>query len=149
MEQVTMFTAAAVHARDGTVLLRAVDNTHESGLDGTQRYPVAVYDEDDNAILLGDSSFLTADRFNVGDNEAFAAYLVEFLISGEFESGSGAEPVDDGATNETNETNETATANEAVGAPLADEDVSQATVASTGGQRLLEADVGASTHIDG
>ena len=83
LEQVTMFTAAAVHARDGTVLLRSAANTHESGIDGSDRYPVAVYDEDDNAILVGDSTFLADDRFNVGENEQFAAYLVEFLISGE------------------------------------------------------------------
>ena len=82
-ERVTMFTAAAVHARDGTVLLRSAANTHESGIDGSDRYPVAVYDEDDNAILVGDSTFLADDRFNVGENEQFAAYLVEFLISGE------------------------------------------------------------------
>jgi hypothetical protein len=83
LERVTMFTAAAVHARDGTVLLRAAANTHESGIDASNRYPVAVYDEDDNAILLGDSTFLVDDRYNVGENEQFAAYLVEFLISGE------------------------------------------------------------------
>jgi hypothetical protein len=83
LERVTMFTAAAVHARDGTVLLRTAANTHESGIDGSDRYPVAVYDEDDNAILVGDSTFLEDTRFNVGENEQFAAYLVEFLISGE------------------------------------------------------------------
>ena len=83
LERVTMFTAAAVHARDGTVLLRSAANTHESGIDGSDRYPVAVYDEDDNAILLGDSSFLRSDRYNVGENEQFAAFLIEFLISGD------------------------------------------------------------------
>jgi hypothetical protein len=92
VEEVTMYTAAAVHAREGTVLLRTARNTHESGLDGSGRYPVAVYDEDDNAILLGDSSFLEADRFNVGENEEFAAFLVEFLISGEHVDGSADEP---------------------------------------------------------
>jgi hypothetical protein len=44
---------------------------------------VAVHKENDNVILLGDKSFLRSDRFNVGDNEEFAAYLVEFLITGE------------------------------------------------------------------
>jgi hypothetical protein len=34
-------------------------------------------------MLLGDSSFLRSDRYNVGDNEQFAAFLVEYLISGE------------------------------------------------------------------
>jgi hypothetical protein len=87
-DSVTMFTAAAVHARRGTVLLRATADTHEAGIDGTSRFPVAVHRENENAVLLGDSTFLHADRFNVGDNEQFAAFLVEFLISGN--AGGGA-----------------------------------------------------------
>jgi hypothetical protein len=83
LDGVTMYTAAAVHSRGGTVLLRAPDNTHEAGLDGSARFPVAIHKERDNVVLLGDSSFLRDDRFNVGDNEEFVAFLVEFLVSGE------------------------------------------------------------------
>ena len=82
-DSVTMFTAAPVFSRSGTVLLRAADNTHEAGIDSTRRHPVAVHREEENAMLLGDSSFLRSDRYNVGDNEQFAAFLVEYLISGE------------------------------------------------------------------
>jgi hypothetical protein len=78
-----MFTAASVHARGGTVLLRATPNTHESGTDGTAAHPVAVHKERANVVVLGDSSFLRTDRVTVGDNERFAAFLVEFLVSGE------------------------------------------------------------------
>jgi hypothetical protein len=87
-DSVTMFTAAAVHARRGTVLLRATADTHEAGVDDTSRFPVAIHRENENVVLLGDSTFLQADRFNVGDNEQFAAFLVEFLISGN--AGGGA-----------------------------------------------------------
>jgi hypothetical protein len=83
LDTVTMYTAAPVHSRGGTVLLRSASNTHEAGIDGTDRHAVAVHKENDNVILLGDKSFLRSDRFNVGDNEKFAAYLVEFLITGE------------------------------------------------------------------
>jgi hypothetical protein len=84
-DSVTMYTAASVHSRSGTVLLRAAENTHESGIDGSSRHAVAVYNENDNVVLLGDSSFLRADRYNVGENEEFVAYLVEFLITGDHE----------------------------------------------------------------
>jgi hypothetical protein len=83
LDQVVMFTAAPVYSRTGTVLLRTTRNTHEAGIDGTSRHAVAIHKEGDNVVLLGDSSFLRADRFNVGDNERFAAFLVEFLVSGE------------------------------------------------------------------
>jgi hypothetical protein len=90
-DSVTMFTAAAVHARRGTVLLRATADTHEAGIDGTSRFPVAIHRENENVVLLGDSTFLQADRFNVGDNEQFAAFLVEFLASGEQTSGAAVD----------------------------------------------------------
>jgi hypothetical protein len=83
LDSVTMFTAAPVYSRGGTVLLRTAQNTHEAGIDSSRRYPVAIHKEAENAVLVGDKSFLQADRFNVGDNEEFAAFLVEFLISGE------------------------------------------------------------------
>jgi hypothetical protein len=97
-EDVTMYTAASVSSRTGTVLLRTTRNTHEAGLDGTRRHPVAIHRPQQNVILLGDSSFLRADRFNVGDNEQFVAFLVEFLVSGERvpESDGGGDETDDG-----------------------------------------------------
>ncbi|WP_248895961.1 DUF4350 domain-containing protein [Haloplanus halobius] len=82
VERTAMYTAAAVTARDGTVLLRGAPNTHKSGSDDVSgEYPVAV--RKNNALLLGDTTFLRGDRFNVADNEAFIAYLVEFMIEGD------------------------------------------------------------------
>lgn len=81
-ERVTMFTAAPVHSNGGTVLLRTPANTHQAGLDGTAQYPVAIHKERENVVLVGDKSFLRADRYNVGDNEQFVAFLVEFLVTG-------------------------------------------------------------------
>lgn len=82
VERTTMYTAAAVTAQDGTVLLRSAANTHKSGADEvTGEYPVAVRTE--NVVLLGDKTFLSGDRFNVADNEAFLAYLVEFMLQGD------------------------------------------------------------------
>ena len=82
VEETTMYTAAAVTTQRGTVLLRSAPNTHKSGSDQvTGEYPVAVRTE--NTVLLGDKTFLRSDRFNVADNEAFIAYLVEFMLQGD------------------------------------------------------------------
>jgi hypothetical protein len=109
-DSVTMFTAASVNSRRGTVLLRTAPNTHKAGLDNGGRHPVAIHKEQENVILLGDSSFLRSDRFNVGDNEQFAAFLVEFLISGDSSGpiGGGDDETTDGADGEMTDTpNET------------------------------------------
>jgi hypothetical protein len=100
LDSVTMFTAAPVFSGSGTVLLRAAENTHEAGIDSTRRYPVAVHRAEENALLLGDSSFLRSDRYNVGDNEQFAAFLVEYLISGERVSAPDDEEDDEDATDD-------------------------------------------------
>jgi hypothetical protein len=82
VERATMYTAAAVTTRQGTVLMRSAPNTHKSGNDEvTGEYPVAVRTE--NTVLLGDKTFLRGDRYNVADNEEFLAYLVEFMIQGD------------------------------------------------------------------
>jgi hypothetical protein len=87
LDRVVAFTAAPVHARRGTVLLRTTPGTYEAGSDEPGRHAVAVLNGRENVLLLGDSSFLRADRFNVGDNERFVSYVVEFLVSGERTSG--------------------------------------------------------------
>jgi hypothetical protein len=123
-DRVVLFTAAAVHARGGTVLLRTAAGTHEAGLDGTDRYPVAIHKERDNVVLVGDSTLLRADRYTVADNEAFVEYLVEFLASGtprdEGEPGANATATD-GETpttpDEPTVTDEAGTDGEADGTP--------------------------------
>ncbi|WP_338737689.1 DUF4350 domain-containing protein [Haloplanus salilacus] len=82
VDRLAMYTAAAVTADDGTVLARSAPNTHKSGSDGESgEYPVAV--RSNNALLVGDKTFMRSDRYNVADNEEFLAYLVEFMIEGD------------------------------------------------------------------
>jgi len=91
VEDVAMYTAAAVTARDGTVLLRTAPETHKSGSDEvTGEYPVVV--ERNNALLLGDKTFLRSDRHRVADNERLVAYVAEFMIEGDYR----APPDEDG-----------------------------------------------------
>ncbi|WP_299331548.1 Gldg family protein [Haloplanus sp.] len=88
-DRLAMYTAAAVTTDDGTVLVRSAPNTHKSGTDGQSgEYPVAV--RSNNALLVGDKTFMRSDRYNVADNEEFLAYLVEFMIEGD-QKGSSAE----------------------------------------------------------
>lgn len=94
VERTTMYTAAAVRANGGTVLLRSGANTQRPNSGGSGRYPVAVRRGD--VILLGDKSFMNDGRFRVADNEAFMTYLVEFLASGEREPGTNIPDPDEG-----------------------------------------------------
>ncbi|AXG07981.1 hypothetical protein DU500_16950 [Haloplanus rubicundus] len=85
VEQTTMYTAAAVTARNGSVLLRSAPNTIKSGSDEvTGEYPVAV--ERNNVLLLGDKTFMQGDRYRVADNEQLVAYVAEFMIEGDYEA---------------------------------------------------------------
>ena len=80
VNRTTMYTAGAVRMRGGEVLLRAASGTRESSTaDQSRRYPVAT--RRSNVVVLGDKTFLRDDRHRVADNEAFVAYLVEFLAS--------------------------------------------------------------------
>jgi hypothetical protein len=82
VNRTTMYTAASVRSERGTVLLRSAPNTFRSSSDDEQgQYPVAV--RRNNVVLLGDSTFLRPSKHTVADNEAFVAYLVEFLASGD------------------------------------------------------------------
>ncbi|MFB6156371.1 MAG: DUF4350 domain-containing protein [Haloferacaceae archaeon] len=86
VERTTMYTAAAVRIQGGTVLLRSTPNTLKSSTDEeTGQHPVAV--RRNEVVLLGDKSFMSSGRYKVADNEAFVAYLVEFLGSSDREPG--------------------------------------------------------------
>ena len=107
VERAAMYTAAAVTAQNGTVLLRSAPSTHKSGSDEvTGEYPVAV--QRNNVLLLGDKTFMRGDRYRVADNEQLVAYLAEFMIEGNYEA-----PPDRGdgvdAGDELESPNETAT----------------------------------------
>jgi len=95
VEQTAFYTAAAVTARNGTVLVQSAPNTHKSGSDAvTGEYPVVV--RRGNALLLGDKTFMRGDRYRVADNEDLIAYVVEFMIEGDYQAPSSA--TDDSAT---------------------------------------------------
>lgn len=86
-----LYIAGAVDARGGTTLLRTAPGTHKSSSDDTGAYPVAV--QRDDALVVGDASFAAASRFAVADNEAFVAYVVEFLAGGDYaETGTANSP---------------------------------------------------------
>lgn len=86
VNRTTMYTAASVRSQGGRVLLRSAPNTFRSSTDDEQgQYPVAV--RRNNVVLLGDTTFMQPGKHNVADNEAFVAYLVEFLASGDREPG--------------------------------------------------------------
>ncbi len=79
--QYATFVTAPVYAPDAEPLLVLPASSRLSRTDAPGDYAVAVRQE--NLVVVGDSSFLAAGRQNVGDNERFVAYLVEFLVSGE------------------------------------------------------------------
>ncbi|WP_435068993.1 hypothetical protein [Haloplanus sp. C73] len=89
VDRAAMYTAAAVSARDGTVLLRSAPNTHKSGSDDvTGEYGVAV--RRGNTLLLGDKTFMRGDRYRVADNEDLLAYVAEFMIEGDYQAPGGS-----------------------------------------------------------
>jgi len=109
IDRAAVYTAAAVTAQNGTVLLRSAPNTHKSGSDEvTGEYPLVV--RRNNALLLGDKTFMSGDRYRVADNERLVAYVAEFMIEGDYEAppdvtddpSTGDEPsTDDGTANAT------------------------------------------------
>lgn len=97
VERTTMYTAAAVNARNGTVLLRSAPNTYKSGSDEvTGEYPVAV--QRNNVLLLGDKTFMRGDRYRVADNERVVAYVAEFMIEGDYQAPPDADDGDGNGT---------------------------------------------------
>ncbi|MFB6222025.1 MAG: DUF4350 domain-containing protein [Halolamina sp.] len=76
-----LFVAAPVYAPNAEPLLVLPESSRLARTDAPNDYAVAV--RQDNLIVVGDSSFLSAGQQNVGDNERFVAYLIEFLVSGE------------------------------------------------------------------
>jgi len=85
VDEAAVYTAAAVTAQDGTVLLRTAPNTHKSGSDEvTGEYPIAV--QRGNVLLLGDKTFMRSDRYRVGDNEQLVAHVAEFMIEGDYQA---------------------------------------------------------------
>ncbi|ESS05503.1 MAG: DUF4350 family protein of unknown function [uncultured archaeon A07HB70] len=105
VEQTSMYTAAAVRVRGGEPLLRAAPETRPSDSDDTtDTYPVAV--RKNNAVWLGDKTFMRGDRYRVADNEVFLTYLVEFLASSDRDTSQSldGDSDDDGSGGSQNQT---------------------------------------------
>lgn len=77
VEAGAVYTGTTVSADHGTPLLVTAEGTRLSGGTEPARHTVAV--RKDDVVAVGDATFLGSDRHTVGDNEAFVAYLVEFL----------------------------------------------------------------------
>lgn len=80
-DPVALDTAAPIYAPDADPLLVGAEGTRLSSTDAAGEYNLAV--RADNVVVVGDKSFLTPDRYRIGDNEALVAYLVTFLAEGE------------------------------------------------------------------
>jgi hypothetical protein len=118
VDRTTMYTAAAVTARNGSVLLRSAPNTIKSGSDEvTGEYPVAV--ERNNVLLLGDKTFMQGDRYRVADNEQLIAYLAEFMIEGDYEAPPGVDEDDELGADDDTDTSTPSTNTTATAAPVA------------------------------
>jgi hypothetical protein len=92
---------------DGDPVLVSGETARTAGTDDPRRHTLAV--RDGNVLAVGDTSFATAGRYDVGDNQAFLTGIVEFLLSG---NGGGSDSTGDDTTNLTanaTATNATAT----------------------------------------
>ena len=78
---VALYTPARVVSLDDDTepLLRAAAGSQSSGRDQVGQFALAA--RSGNAVVVGDSTVLDTDRFNVANNEAFLTYLFEFLVS--------------------------------------------------------------------
>ena len=79
---VALYTPArVVSLNDNTEpLLRAAAGSQSSGRDQVGQFALAA--RSGNVVVVGDSTVLDTDRFNVANNEAFLTYLFEFVVSG-------------------------------------------------------------------
>jgi hypothetical protein len=122
VDNAAVYTAAEVTVTGGTEVLVTMDGTRKSGRDEVGRFTVGV--RRNNVLAFGDSTFMSADRVAVGQNEDVLAFVVEFLLEGERVGGPDADGEEEeeeepapGASN--GEMNETATANETATGSLA------------------------------
>ncbi|AFZ73596.1 DUF4350 domain-containing protein [Natronobacterium gregoryi] len=67
-------------ATAGQPLLTTSPTAEHSESRETGEYPVAA--QNDNAVAVGDTGFMTSENYNVADNEVFISNILEFLVSG-------------------------------------------------------------------
>jgi hypothetical protein len=82
VDEVVFGVATEVRSTDdGEPVLVTGPNARTVGQDGARRHTVGIRDGD--VLAIGDASFITAGRHNVGDNDVFLESVVEFLVSGD------------------------------------------------------------------
>ena len=99
---------------DGEPVLVSGETARTAGTDDPRRHTLAV--RDGNVLAVGDTSFATAGRYDVGDNEAFLTGIVEFLVGADE---AGASSTTEAVTNATTG-GSNATANTTVNATAGD-----------------------------
>lgn len=105
-DRVALDTATTVDSRRGTAVLVTPPTTRLSQSDERRSFVVGVVDG--NVMALGDSSFLTAGRHNVADNERFLATIVEFLGRGEVQHSTDDTDDTDDTGDDSSDTGDTA-----------------------------------------
>jgi hypothetical protein len=94
VRQGVFYTSAEVSGVNAQRVLVAAPGTRTGGTTQSDgRKTVAM--RKGNVLVFGDSTFVTTDYHNVGDNEETMAYIIEFMISGE-KTGLGSGNTDDG-----------------------------------------------------
>ena len=99
---------------DGEPVLVSGETARTAGTDDPRRHTLAV--RDGNVLAVGDTSFATAGRYDVGDNEAFLTGIIEFLVGADE---AGASSTTEAVTNATTG-GSNATANTTVNATAGD-----------------------------
>jgi hypothetical protein len=80
---VAFYTATTVTAREGQTVLETPPTTQLSINGSKGPYGVAI--RDGNVLAVGDTTFLHEGRHNVGDNERFIGYVLEFALRGDLD----------------------------------------------------------------
>lgn len=97
IDSVAFYTGTEVRSTgDGDPVLVTGPNARTVGSDVEREHTLAV--RDGNVLGVGDSTFLGPDRYTVADNDVFLTAVVEFLVSGDretgFAPGEAPEPLD-------------------------------------------------------
>lgn len=80
VEDVTLYTPAEVRSTDsGTPLLVTSPTARTAQSDEQRQHTLAV--ADGNVVAIGDATFITEDRYNVGDNDEFLAQVIDALVT--------------------------------------------------------------------
>lgn len=81
VDQAVLYTATTVEVRAGRALLRTNQSTQLPAKRDPGPHQVAAIR--DNLLVVGDTSFLANNRYNIQDNAAFVSALAAFLVTGD------------------------------------------------------------------